>query len=81
MSHDGADPAAPTKEPDKLTALEQKLDALSKNLTITRQTTLTAVVSGPEICGFQSSAVIAAFTAVPLSKTCGIPPHSGLCPA
>jgi hypothetical protein len=106
-----AEPVPPAKEPDKLTALEQKLDALSKNVTITaadpnikvvfggaiiadflynsrrpvalgtpffltsgpppgfhqqtfdagaRQTTLTALVSGPEICGFQSSAVIAA---------------------
>jgi hypothetical protein len=106
-----AAPAPASKEPDKLAALDQKLDALSKNLTITtgdpnfkvifggaiiadflfnsarpvapgtpffltpgplpgfhqqtfdasgRQTTLSALVSGPEICGFQSSAVIVA---------------------
>ena len=105
------EPAPTAKEPDKLTALEQKLEALSKNLTITtadpnikvvfggvidldllyssrrevapgtpffltpgpingfrqqtfdanaRPTTLFALISGPEICGFQSSAVITA---------------------
>ena len=117
QTQDAANPAASGKdsaagkEQDKLTALDQKLDALTKNLTITtadpnikvvfggaiiadflfnsrrpvapgtpffltsgpppgfhqqtfdasaRQTTLTALVSGPEICGFQSGAVIAA---------------------
>jgi hypothetical protein len=99
------------KEADKLTALDQKLDAITNNLTVTtadpqikvviggaviadflfnsarpvapgtpfflafgpppgfrqetfdasaRQTTLSALVSGPEICGYQSSAVIVA---------------------
>jgi hypothetical protein len=103
------DEPQPSKEPDKLEALDKKLDALSKNLTITtadpsikvvfggvidtellyssrrevapgtpffltpgpvagfrqqtfdanaRPTTLFALVSGPEVCGFQSSAVI-----------------------
>jgi hypothetical protein len=106
-----AEPGPPAKEPDKQSALEQKLEALSKNLTITtadsnikvviggvidldllysnrrevapgtpffltpgpvnsfrqqtfdanaRPTTLFALISGPEICGFQSSAVLMA---------------------
>jgi hypothetical protein len=111
QAEEPATPAPASKEPDKLAALDQKVDALSKNLTITtgdpnnkvvfggaiiadflfnsrrpvapgtpffltagplpgfrqqtfdasgRQSMLTALVSGPEICGFQSSAVIAA---------------------
>jgi hypothetical protein len=108
---DAPSPAPPAQEPDKLAALDQKLDALSKNLTITtgdpdikvvfggvitadfiysnarevapgipfflssgpiagfrqqtfdataRATTLYALISGPDICAFQSSAFIAA---------------------
>jgi hypothetical protein len=104
-------PASPPKDVDKLAVLDQKLDAIAKNLTVVtadpsikvvvggaiiadflyssrrpvapgtpffltqgplfnfhqqtfdasaRQTTLTALVVGPEVCGFQSSAVIAA---------------------
>jgi hypothetical protein len=111
QAKDTAALAPASKEPDKLAALDQKLDALSKNLTITtgdpnikvifggaiiadflfnsarpvapgtpffltpgplpgfhqqtfdasaRQTTLSALVSGPELCGYQSSAVILA---------------------
>jgi hypothetical protein len=105
------EPAEPVSEADKLAALDKKIDAVAKNLTITtgdpdfkvvfggvittdfiyssrrevapgtpfflvpgpiggfrqqtfdanaRPTTLFAYVSGPEICGLQSSAVIAA---------------------
>ena len=113
---DGTTTGATAKEPDKkeadkLTALDQKIDAITNNLTVTtadpqikvviggaviadflfnsarpvapgtpffltsgpppgfrqqtfdasaRQTTLSALVSGPEICGYQSSAVVAA---------------------
>jgi hypothetical protein len=111
QAHIPAEPEPPAKEPDKLTALEQKLEALSKNLTITtadpnikvvfggeivadflystrrlvapgtpffltpgpingfrqqtfdasaRPTTLSMLISGPDMCGFQSSAVILA---------------------
>jgi hypothetical protein len=106
-----AEPVPTAKEQDKLTAFEQKLDALSKNLTITtadpnikvvfggvidldllysskrevapgtpffltsgpppgfhqqtfdansRPTTLFAQISGPDFCGFQTSALIMA---------------------
>jgi hypothetical protein len=111
QAEEPAAPAPASKEPDKLAALDQKLDALSKNLTVTtadpsikmvlggaittdylyssrrevapgtpffltpgpvagfrqqtfdanaRPTTVFALISGPDICGFQSSAFIAA---------------------
>src|SRR5262245_9240549 len=47
------EPVAPSKEPDKLTGLEQKLEALSKNLTIT--------TGDPEIKVVFGGAIIADF--------------------
>src|SRR5690348_15090748 len=53
QAQEGTAPGAPSKEPDKLAALEQKLDALSKNLTVTTaDPNIKIVVGGAIIADF-----------------------------